>query len=1275
MKKIFTIFALLALICTGTQAQNVVVHSTKTGQNMLTAEQIISKATAGDLYVALQLHTTSSNNYFNKTGNVVSAFDANGTTTWKVVPDDGGYVLQNSDGNYINNATRPMTVGSDIASATHFEPEQVPAEPVVGNIDGSYNWAQAVRWKVLPDKSVWLNANGADATTTVQFNNGTGNWTCWFTYEVTIKEMSADDLAAREEARDKVGEWLSLLQNSKALVTDYSKYSSNALMIVEGDDGAGYPTLIDKNPETYFHSRYSGDKVFEDHYLQAELSEAVSDFHFYSMKRNDNNRPYKILIQGSNDGETWTDITTVEGNELIAKNDYLSGKISATNTYDQIRFTVSKTYHQNNVIESTGTEDQDGGGYFNGHVFFTYAEFWILKSDELTEKAVAYINNLPAAIDMTDEQVKEINDIDQELRNSLVNVTYRIVDEGGNLIYTVPTTEAVSPGATVTLPATYKQTLFYDYNDSQSYTAGSSDFTADFTATAKEDAPFKPSTSFADATWYSLTLSAALNYVTYNASGAQNVQLPVTNADDETTHWAFIGNPYEGFQIVNEAAGSDLVLGSGQTTGAASAGQNVYATMADPGTQDNELWTVQASTNIAGKNGFYIINTENHRLNKRNGTSNISYWTGGYDSGSTFVATKVPGLEELLPEAETLLGELTAGATDVQIGYPTEAALSDFSDAIDDGKKALGGGDEAEALANLKAAIAAVKSPENTNYTPRTDVYYTITSTRGSMVYDPSHSTQVDNTYGNEFLWYSTNLDKEDPNHQWGFIEQDGKYYMYNVGKKQFANVTQGGSYQEGNGDRHSWMFSDSPSSVTLDAGEGNWVATPNVRVRATSEVTGKQYAMSISTGYTGPVIAYDAVNDGGIPMTFAIATTTQDNEVTQAIEDLLNDPTPYFAELGSLVETAEQYPVGEKLSQYSAPADFNDVLATAQATLQDEGATKAQLVEDITALRTALESMELNLPQANTFFRIKSVAQDSYVSSTLDTSVSAPYSGFYTTGAAADDVTTIWLYDGEHLLNYATGLYTVSAGPADAGADGGDEVTFSEATNGKGMYWIKPSSANYWYGGTPTLDRWSTPATNENTRFQLEEVTELPITLTEVNGKYYATFSSPVAISSIEGATTHKIEIDDDKAKYSEYGETGLPANMGILLIGETAEATAYIGDCEATAETGMTAQIPSIVDGGSLYFLGLGDSSEKLGFYPLASGVSSGGFKACIDSSASGKESFELVDANDITGVEAIENGETTDDGAVYNLQGQRVTKATKGVFIQNGRKVIVK
>ncbi len=42
--------------------------------------------------------------------------------------------------------------------------------------------------------------------------------------------------------------------------------------------------------------------------------------------------------------------------------------------------------------------------------------------------------------------------------------------------------------------------------------------------------------------------------------------------------------------------------------------------------------------------------------------------------------------------------------------------------------------------------------------------------------------------------------------------------------------------------------------------------------------------------------------------------------------------------------------------------------------------------------------------------------------------------------------------------------------------------------------------------------------------------------------------------------------------------------------------------------------------------------------------------------------------------TGISNIENAEQM-GGAVYNLAGQKVSKAQKGVFIQNGRKVVMK
>ena len=51
-----------------------------------------------------------------------------------------------------------------------------------------------------------------------------------------------------------------------------------------------------------------------------------------------------------------------------------------------------------------------------------------------------------------------------------------------------------------------------------------------------------------------------------------------------------------------------------------------------------------------------------------------------------------------------------------------------------------------------------------------------------------------------------------------------------------------------------------------------------------------------------------------------------------------------------------------------------------------------------------------------------------------------------------------------------------------------------------------------------------------------------------------------------------------------------------------------------------------------------------------------------------------FEIV--SDQSGIEAVDNGQQTDaDAPIYNLNGQRVNKAAKGVFIKNGRKVLVK
>lgn len=67
---------------------------------------------------------------------------------------------------------------------------------------------------------------------------------------------------------------------------------------------------------------------------------------------------------------------------------------------------------------------------------------------------------------------------------------------------------------------------------------------------------------------------------------------------------------------------------------------------------------------------------------------------------------------------------------------------------------------------------------------------------------------------------------------------------------------------------------------------------------------------------------------------------------------------------------------------------------------------------------------------------------------------------------------------------------------------------------------------------------------------------------------------------------------------------------------------------------------------------------------------------FRAFIQNKANTNGNVKLCIDGVATSIEAIENGQLTiDNEAIYNLAGQRVSKATKGIFIKNGKKVVVK
>ena len=90
-----------------------------------------------------------------------------------------------------------------------------------------------------------------------------------------------------------------------------------------------------------------------------------------------------------------------------------------------------------------------------------------------------------------------------------------------------------------------------------------------------------------------------------------------------------------------------------------------------------------------------------------------------------------------------------------------------------------------------------------------------------------------------------------------------------------------------------------------------------------------------------------------------------------------------------------------------------------------------------------------------------------------------------------------------------------------------------------------------------------------------------------------------------------------------------------------------------------------------GTFYVLNKG--SKGVGFYKLASGNSVGNGKAYLTYSGALAREFFLFD--EATGIEAIDNGQLTINNVVYDLQGRRVAQPAKGLYIVNGKKVIIK
>ena len=187
------------------------------------------------------------------------------------------------------------------------------------------------------------------------------------------------------------------------------------------------------------------------------------------------------------------------------------------------------------------------------------------------------------------------------------------------------------------------------------------------------------------------------------------------------------------------------------------------------------------------------------------------------------------------------------------------------------------------------------------------------------------------------------------------------------------------------------------------------------------------------------------------------------------------------------------------------------------------------------------------------------------------------------------------------------------------------------------------------------------------------------PATVTKtITAAGWATYCSPYALDFtgdianlsdvyiVTGANANSLELSSVK------GGT-VPANTGLLLEGTAGDVVIPIAgssttNVDANKLVGVTAETELAANGGYVLM-----GSPSVGFYQNSNAFTVGANTAYLpaDFAATARSFYSFGDA---TAIKAIDNLQFAIDN-YYNVAGQRVAAPTKGLYIKNGKKIVVK
>ena len=354
---------------------------------------------------------------------------------------------------------------------------------------------------------------------------------------------------------------------------------------------------------------------------------------------------------------------------------------------------------------------------------------------------------------------------------------------------------------------------------------------------------------------------------------------------------------------------------------------------------------------------------------------------------------------------------------------------------------------------------------------------------------------------------------------------------------------------------------------------------------------------------------------------------------------------------------------------------DLTDAIANGEAEYANPEATESSLTEARDAISEAIANLKLSDGYVNLtpamFHEWTGIGDDATISGAGGCDLKLN-SSIANGGMLYGNTSVVWnqyakLIDAKSLIILGTpngeefGVRTDRLEVGNGGGDGnGGSLTQLNMTLTDGMATINLSAKSAvrinaikksWSGDAATI-------TDLLVEFKPRTVT--------VGEAGYTTFAPDMNVRAT-GVTAYAAKVDGSSVTLTPVDE--IPANNAVIIEAATNDYELPVIDSAAAIEDNDLKVSDGTVTGDDIFVLA--NKNSVVGFYKLGAGVTVPAGKAYLQVEAAGRDFIGF--GTETTGIKNVES--VKGEGEVYNLKGQRVAAPTKGLYVVDGKKVVLK